>query len=113
MATSVYDTLYQWARRTTSSWGELDFFSHVGDASNPADGLIYRLKHWPQLPASRRVATVYRALSVMSHRPVNRQWLLAHSRLDAAAVDSLLAYLMAQGALDVTDAAKYRERAEP
>lgn len=81
--------------------------SHGNAQAHPASGLIYRLKHWPELPASIRIAPVYRALSVMSHRPVNRHWLLTQSQLDAAAVDSLLEHLGAQGALEVTDAANY------
>ena len=105
---SVYDTLYQWARRTTTSFAELRFVSSErDDLDDDGDGLIYRLKHWPELPSQVRTAGVLRALSVMSGRPVNRHWILANSKLQAQDVDRLLARLVAQDAVEVIDGSKF------
>jgi len=105
---SVYDTLYQWARRTTTSFAELRFVSSErGDMDHEGGGLIYRLKHWPELPSQVRTADVLRALSVMSNRPVNRHWILANSKLQAQDVDRLLARLVAQDAVEVIDGSKF------
>jgi len=107
---SVYDTLYRWARRATSSFAELRFVPSERQATAPDDdGLIYRLKHWPELPSHARTADVLRALSVMSNRPVNRHWLLANSKLQAQEVDRLLARLVAQDAVEVIDGARYAD----
>lgn len=39
------------------------------------DGLIYKLKHWPELPAASRTADVFRASSMMSNRTaLGRSW---------------------------------------
>jgi hypothetical protein len=106
---SVYDTIYNWARKTTTSFAELRFVSSErDDMENEGDGLIYRLKHWPELPASSRTADVFRALSVMSNRPVNRHWILTHSKLHADQVDRLLERLVAEDAVEVIDGSKYR-----
>lgn len=77
-----------------------------GDAV-PRGDLIYRMKAWPQLPESGRTAEVYRMLSVMSSRPVNRQWLLSRSRMDVQQLDALLGQLVADGALEVIDPAGF------
>jgi hypothetical protein len=107
---SVYDTLYRWARRTTTSFAELRFVPSERHAvDHEGDGLIYRLKHWPELPTPVRTADVLRALSVMSNRPVNRHWILANSKLQAQDVDRLLARLVEQGAVEVIDGSKYRD----
>jgi hypothetical protein len=106
---SVYDTIYKWARKTTTSFAELRYaFSAervVVEVSG--GGLIYRLKHWPELPAGSRTADVFRALSVMSHRPVNRHWILTHSKRQPQQVDLLLQRLVAEDAVDVIDGSKY------
>ena len=105
---SVYDSLRSWAKRTTTSFAELRFVpSHRSELENEADGLIYRLKHWPELPANRRTANVFRALSVMSNRPVNRRWFAAHSKLHATEVDQLLQHLIGEDAVEVIDGSKY------
>ena len=105
---SVYDTLYSWARKTSTSFAELRFVaSERGPAENEGDGLVYRLRHWPELPAASKTAEVFRALSVMSHRPVNRHWLLSHSKLPARQVDRLLQRLVDEGAVEVIDTSKY------
>ena len=106
---SVYGSLYQWARKTTSSFSELlaqpERLDHV-----PAQGgeLIYRLRRWPELPAGSKTADIYRMLSVMSSRPVNRQWVLRHCGLDPAHADRLLGRLIDAGALEVIDPSKFR-----
>jgi hypothetical protein len=105
---SVYDTLCEWARKTTTSFADLRFMpSQRDDLDNVGDGLIYRLKHWPDLPSASRTADVLRALSVMSNRPVNRQWILSNSKLRVQDVDRLLARLVAQDAVEVVDGSKF------
>ncbi|MDB5947128.1 MAG: hypothetical protein JWQ33_2154 [Ramlibacter sp.] len=71
------------------------------------ESLIYRLRHWPQIPSASKTADIYRTLSVMSNRPVNRRWILNNSSLDARAVDHLLRRLVEQGAVEVIDARGY------
>jgi hypothetical protein len=105
---SVYDSLYNWAKKTSTSFAELCLASpERPEMENDSDGLIYRLKHWPELPAERRTANVFRALSVMSSRPVNRRWFAAHSKLPATEVDQLLADLIGEDAVEVIDGSKY------
>lgn len=105
---SVYDTLYTWARKRTTSFAELRFVSSErGPVEHEGDGLVYRLRQWPELPTAKRTADVFRTLSVMSHRPVNRHWLLAHSKLPAREVDRLLQRLVDDGAVEVIDTSKY------
>ena len=85
-------------------------------ATRPATGerragdLIFRMKSWPQLPEDGRTADVYRVLSVMSQQPVNRQYLLARCRLAPQQLDKLLAQLIAAGALEVIDPARFAGR---
>jgi len=97
MASSAYDTLYRWARGTTP-----------GEATrNGGEALVYRLRHWPELPPVHRTADVYRALSLMSNRPVNRGWFLRHSRIKARELDRLLDRLVTQGCVDVVDVSNF------
>lgn len=104
---SVYDTVFQWARRQRTSFAEMRFASSGSGIVEPGGGaLVYRLKHWPELPSRIRTADVLRALSVMSSRPINRHWILAHSKLRAEDVDSLLARLVAQDAVEVIDGSR-------
>jgi hypothetical protein len=104
----VYDSFFSWAKRTSSSFAELRFAPSMrGDVLSEDDGMIYRLKHWPELPADRRTANVFRALSVMSHRPVNRRWFVTNSKLHAREVDQLLEHLIAENAVEVVDGSKY------
>ncbi|GAC1601310.1 MAG: hypothetical protein NVS3B2_04100 [Ramlibacter sp.] len=49
-----------------------------------------------------------RLLSVMSNRPVNRRWIVAHSRLQPHEVDRFLLQLVEQDAVEVTDTTHYR-----
>ncbi len=103
----VLDAVTGWARRTSA------FFSEwLPDAKAPADShpapqhpgeLIYRLRHWPRLPASWRTADVLRLLSSLSHRPLTRSWMLAHTPLTPQRLEALLQRLTAQGALEVID----------
>ena len=105
---SVYDTIFQWARKTTTSFAELRFVSSQrDDVDHDGSGLIYRLKHWPELPRASRTADVFRALSVMSHRPVNRHWILTNSKLRPQEVDRLLQRLIDEDAVDVIDGSKF------
>ena len=108
----AYETLFLWARKTTSSFAELLASGTDRQDSQPAlDGeLIYRLKHWPTLPEGLKTASVYRTLSVMSQRPVNRRWLLSHSTLRVEQVDGLLQRLTDADAVEVIDSSKF-ERA--
>lgn len=106
---SAYDTLCKWARQTTTSFAELSFLSssheHAGEGG---DTLVYRLKHWPQLPPRHRTAEVYRALSLMSNRPVNRGWFLRHSRMKPKLLDGLIDGLVAQGAVEIIDVSAFK-----
>ncbi|MGE4240598.1 hypothetical protein [Ramlibacter sp.] len=108
----MVDTFFFWARKTTGSVTDflasnLERDDAPGDAS-PSTGLIFKLRHWPELQPSQRTAKVLRLLSVMSHRPINRHWMLANSRLSARQVDELLALLVAQEAVEVVDSGKFR-----
>jgi hypothetical protein len=88
--------------------------SRFGASSLPGDpaanDLIYRMKAWPQLPEAGRTAEIYRMLSVMSSRPVNRQWMLARSGLRAPDLDGLLDHLVDVGAIEVIDPARFAGR---
>ncbi|MEP6790393.1 MAG: hypothetical protein ABI907_03415 [Ramlibacter sp.] len=99
---SVYDNLFEWARKKTSSVSGFP----VPDACG--DDLIYRLREWPHLPAKSKTVGVYRILSVMSSRPVNRHWIIGQSGLTGAEVDLLLRRLVADNAVDVIDASRFR-----
>jgi hypothetical protein len=108
---SAVDRLCAWARQTFSS---LFQFRRTGDAAKEPerapDSLIYRLRRWPKLPSASMNTDIYRTLSVMSSRPVNRRWILNNSSLRAHEVDTMLRRLVEQGAVDVTDASKFQPR---
>jgi hypothetical protein len=106
---SVYGTLFHWARRTTTSFAEfvVSGFDRTPPGRDAGDSLVYRLKQWPDLMPSQKSADVLRTLSVMSHRPVNRAWILSTSRLKPEQVDSLLASLERQDAVEVTDTSRF------
>jgi hypothetical protein len=105
---SAYDTLYRWARSTTASLRDSRFLpSAIEEAQSEGDALVYRLRQWPDLAPANRTADIYKALSLMSVRPVNRSWFVNHSRMKAAQIDRLLATLMAQGAVEVVDVSAY------
>ncbi len=72
-----------------------------------SDCLIYRLKHWPRLRSVSKTAGIYRALSMMSTRPVNRRWILNNSGMAASDVDGLLRRLVAEGAVEVIDSTQF------
>ncbi|WP_187074591.1 hypothetical protein [Ramlibacter cellulosilyticus] len=76
----------------------------------PGADLIFRMKSWPQLPEDGRTADIYRVLSVMSHQPVNRQYLLARCRMAPQQLDKLLMKLVQEGALEVIDPARFAGR---
>jgi hypothetical protein len=105
----VLARLFTWTEKTTTFFSEL---RAQPDAAEPADDvgddLIYRLKHWPQIPTASKRVQVYRTLSVMSIRPVNRRWILSHSGLQLREVDRLLQYLIDQDAVEIIDPAKFR-----
>lgn len=106
----VYETLALWARKTTS-FAELlvSGAERTEESQPPQPGeLIYRLKHWPALPDRLKTADVLRTLSVMSNRPVNRRWILSHSRLKAEQVDELLRRLEDENAVSIIDATNFR-----
>jgi hypothetical protein len=71
--------------------------------------LIYRLRAWPDLAEAGRTAGVYQLLSVMSNRPVTRQWIAMRSRMEPRQVDALLRQLVAAGAVDVIDPARFTQ----
>ena len=104
---STYDTLSSWARRASSSFAELGLDTREAKSRSANRGLIYRLKHWPTLPESCRTAHIFQTLSLMSNRPVNREWILTHTRLNANQVDRLLQRLVDEDAVDVVDASAF------
>lgn len=101
----VYEALCDLARRTTTSFAELrvDSAQRAQPEPAPGDGLIYRLRHWPTLPSSHRTADVLRLLSLMSNRPVNRSWMVNHTRMAPDRLDRLLERLVKDGSLEVID----------
>lgn len=103
----MIDSFTGWARRTTSSFSELraDIARpDTPDSAAPVPGdLIYRLKQWPQLPASMKTAEVLQLVSLMSSRPVRRSWILDRTRLTVKDLDFLVRRLTAQDALEVID----------
>lgn len=104
----VMDRLWSWARQAcTTPAGGVRSSADTGAADRPEDHLIYRLKRWPKLPSSGMSTDIYRTLSVMSMRPVNRRWILNNSNIRTHEVDRLLRRLVDQDAVEVTDAAKY------
>lgn len=109
MLTQTLDTLRRVLTLARRDTGDTGF-----DASRPAGlhgaDLIFRLKAWPQLPESGRTAEIYRMLSVMSSQPVNRQWLQSRSRMAPRQLDALLQNLIAEGALEVIDPARFAGR---
>jgi hypothetical protein len=111
---SAVDRLCAWARQTFSS---LFQFRRTGDAAKEPerapDSLIYRLRRWPKLPSASMNTDIYRTLSVMSSRPVNRRWILNNSRLQVHQVDRLLQRLVEQDAVHVTDSARYGPDTRP
>ncbi len=107
---SVLDRLWRWARQACLSLAGLPGSgpaTAAGPADCPEDHLIYRLKSWPKLPSAGMTTDIYRTLSVMSTRPVNRRWILNNSNIRTHEVDLLLRRLVEQDAVEVTDAAKY------
>ena len=110
---SIRDTLFQWARKTSTSFSDISLFpKEAGDSKLEGDGLIYKLKHWPELPQASKTAAVLRTLSVMSHRPVNRRdgyrrWILATSKMGSQQVDGLLQKLVDDGAVEVIDGSRF------
>jgi len=112
--TRVAAALATWAHRTRTSFGPLTWLAAkpaAGAEEEANDGLVYRLRHWPELPSAARTADVLRLLSVMSHRPVNRRWMIAHSRLEVTRIDTLLQRLVARGDVEVIDVSRYPSQA--
>lgn len=102
MEETARDTLARWTRRA-SDWAELRFHALAGDAPRQGATTLLRLRRWPLLPQPLRTAPVYRVLSVMSQRPVNRAWLRTQLQLQPALVEPLLQLLREQEALEETE----------
>ncbi|MBX3655904.1 MAG: hypothetical protein KIS62_05595 [Ramlibacter sp.] len=108
----IYDNLRHWVVKTSSSFAGLWV---LGEAANepgpgPAPGeLIYRLRRWPALPSVHRTASIYRTLSIMSARPVNRRWFLASTDLSASQADALIQSLVDEGDLEVINPARFSD----
>jgi hypothetical protein len=86
-------------------------------ASHPAGecvlgaDLIYRLKSWPRLPEAGRTLDIYRMLSVMSSRPVNRQWIMSRVRMEPRQLEEMLLQWVSEGALEVIDPSRFAHSA--
>ena len=114
---SMFQTITEWAKRTSSSFGgsrpqllESAFHETVIDEPDVPGDLIYRLKHWPELPGNLRTAEMLRLVSLMSSRPLRRSWILDRTRMDERRLDLLLKRLTAQKALDVLDPSRLPDR---
>ncbi len=107
--TRLYASLHQWLRKTTSSFAQLYDESQdtVVDDSAQHRGLIYKLREWPALPEDWSTAPVFRALSVMSQRHVNRHWLITRQGLAPSQADDLIRYLVHLDAVDIVDASDF------
>jgi hypothetical protein len=113
MLTSTHDMLRRLlalGRREAGDAGPFQSTRPVSGQRPGAPDLIFRLKAWPQLPEAGRTAEIYRMLSVMSSQPVNRQWLLARCRLAPRELDQLMVQLVADGAVEVIDPARFAGR---
>ena len=106
----MFQTITEWAKRTSSSFGgsrpqmlDTTFPETVAAEPDLPGDLIYRLKHWPELPGNLRTADVLRLVSLMSSRPLRRSWILDRTRIGEQRLDLLLKRLAAQKALDVLD----------
>ena len=107
-ASRVYNRLYHWARNTSSFAESVVSGWDRPEPEVPAHGrMIYRLRSWPELPSAYRTAAIYRILSVMSNRPVNRQWILSSSRIAPRHLDGLLRGLIANGAVEAIDPTQF------
>jgi hypothetical protein len=60
-------------------------------------GFAYRLLTWPKLRQAYRTAPIYRALSVMTTRPVSVAWFSRCSGLPADQAQSIVSWLVSQG----------------
>jgi len=107
--TRLYLSLHQWIRKTTSSFAQLCATPQdtVLDDSAQHRGLIYKLREWPALPEAWHTAPVFRALSVMSQRPVNRHWLIARHGMAPSQADALIHYLVTHDLVDIVDATAF------
>ena len=110
--TSAAHLVFSWLRKPARFLLALLRRREAGAAPGAGHGeaLIYRLRHWPQIPSASKTADIYRTLSVMSNRPVNRRWILNNSSLNARAVDQFLRRLVEQDAVEVIDARRYRPK---
>jgi hypothetical protein len=107
-ASRVYNRLYHWARNTSSFADSVISGWDRGEPEAATTGrMIYRLRRWPELPTAYRTAAIYRILSVMSSRPVNRHWILTSSRIAPRQLDGLLRGLIANGAVEAIDPTQY------
>ncbi|MGE0497902.1 MAG: hypothetical protein AB7I35_10575 [Ramlibacter sp.] len=105
-----YQNLRHWVVKTSSSFAGLWVLGEAANEPGPgpvAGELIYRLRRWPALPSDHRTANVYRALSIMSARPVNRRWFLMSTELPEAQADALIQALIDEGDLEVIDPAQF------
>lgn len=102
---SVFDNLSSWVHKTSSSFALLRPHDDYRETESAMEGssLIFRLRQWPDLPPHYKTADVYRALSMMSTRPVNRRWFVANSGLPGPAADRLMRLLIQDGAVDAID----------
>jgi hypothetical protein len=110
MLTLTLRGLFGARRKETGRSAFLPTRPAAGDRRPLDADLIYRMKAWPQLPESGRTAEIYRMLSIMSSQPVNRQWLLDRFRMAPQQLDALLSQLVAEGAVEVIDPARFAGR---
>jgi hypothetical protein len=108
MFTTSFDTLRRLLGAACRGVQASAFASSHPDPRRVAGAdLIYRLKAWPQVPESGRTAEIYRMLSVMSNRPVNRQWILTRTRMEPQQLEALIRRWIDEGAIEVIDPARF------
>lgn len=105
----MYRRLQRWIRKTASSFAPLLVLPEApdDDTALAGDSRVYRLRTWPELPSRLRTARIYRVMSVMTHRPVNRRWLVLRQGIAPDQADELLAYLLTENAVEVVDTADF------
>ncbi|TFZ01352.1 hypothetical protein [Ramlibacter rhizophilus] len=101
---SAFDTLQLWARKACHSAGLAVRKEPAREpAALPRESVAYRLRAWPTLPPSQCNARVWRLMSTMSVRPVDRGWMLEQSRLAPEELDALIDTLRRDRVVEVIE----------
>lgn len=87
-----------WTSQRISGFAGLDI-EEAADTEPMWDGIgfAYRLHDWPILRPSYKTAPIYRALSIMSTRPVSVAWFSRRSGLPMDQAQDVVNWLVSQG----------------